>query len=325
MNWRLFPMLSTLSRSALAFVTVVSPLVFLSGCNGVPLPVGIEGSDSGPGAPVQDGSAETTTETSTTATACSWPASLDDAGPRQCHAARASVSCELPGGETEVCLSDDPTTCPGASDASCTDLCHADEYAVACGGVGPAPSPSLPAGCRSLPPNPGGGISGCCPCETTSPAGSACKAAGGTCVLGSVTCADQAPSSAQDCNPDKNPGGAFCCLEGDAAAGDDGSESGSCADGSDELIVATNYDQSCKTTSDCVAVGVGDVCYPCEIECPSAAINVGAHAKYLADVAKTPAGSETGEFCGCPAYGTLSCVAGQCILCRDELADGGCK
>jgi hypothetical protein len=42
--------------------------------------------------------------------------------------------------------------------------------------------------------------------------GSSCTAAGGECVLGSVSCAEQAPESAQDCNPDRNPGGAFCCL-----------------------------------------------------------------------------------------------------------------
>lgn len=37
----------------------------------------------------------------------------------------------------------------------------------------------------------------------------ACVAAGGTCLLGGATCANQGP---QNCNPEKNPGGAFCCL-----------------------------------------------------------------------------------------------------------------
>ncbi len=48
-------------------------------------------------------------------------------------------------------------------------------------------------------------------------AGGACKSAGGTCVLGNVTCATQAPDADQDCNPDKNPGGAFCCLSVETA------------------------------------------------------------------------------------------------------------
>jgi hypothetical protein len=36
-----------------------------------------------------------------------------------------------------------------------------------------------------------------------------CAAAGGTCVLGGHVCPNRGP---QDCNPDQNPGGAFCCL-----------------------------------------------------------------------------------------------------------------
>jgi len=36
-----------------------------------------------------------------------------------------------------------------------------------------------------------------------------CVAAGGQCVLGGRPCPNKGP---QDCNPDKNPGGAFCCL-----------------------------------------------------------------------------------------------------------------
>jgi hypothetical protein len=96
--------------------------------------------------------------------ACTWPVSLDDAAPRQCSAARAYVACDYPGGAGEDCMSNDPTTCPGAAGASCTDLCNADEYAVGCGGVGPAPSPPIPSGCRGLPSGPGGGSLGCCPC-----------------------------------------------------------------------------------------------------------------------------------------------------------------
>jgi hypothetical protein len=99
--------------------------------------------------------------------ACTWPASLDDAAPRPCSAARAYVTCQYPGGAGSDCMSNDPTTCPGAPGASCTDLCHADEYAVGCGGIGPAPSPPIPAGCRSLPSGPGGGTTGCCPCGGT--------------------------------------------------------------------------------------------------------------------------------------------------------------
>lgn len=36
-----------------------------------------------------------------------------------------------------------------------------------------------------------------------------CAEAGGQCVLGSAQCATRGDA---DCNPDRNPGGAFCCL-----------------------------------------------------------------------------------------------------------------
>lgn len=46
----------------------------------------------------------------------------------------------------------------------------------------------------------------------------ACTSAGGTCVIGpGITCAKQAPTNAQDCDPSGNPGGAICCLVFDDA------------------------------------------------------------------------------------------------------------
>lgn len=44
-------------------------------------------------------------------------------------------------------------------------------------------------------------------CSSSGP--EACRAAGGECVLGGQRCANRGP---QDCNPDRNPGGAFCCV-----------------------------------------------------------------------------------------------------------------
>jgi hypothetical protein len=74
----------------------------------------------------------------------------------------------------------------------------------------------------------GGGCS-----SSAAQVGGACAAAGGQCFLGGHECPaiDVAPASANDCNPDENPGGAFCCLSkaststpdasvGDAAPGD---------------------------------------------------------------------------------------------------------
>jgi len=45
--------------------------------------------------------------------------------------------------------------------------------------------------------------------------GLSCMDAGGSCILGGGNCALVAPSSDQDCNPNNNPSGAFCCLETD--------------------------------------------------------------------------------------------------------------
>jgi hypothetical protein len=89
--------------------------------------------------------------------ACTWPASLDDAAPPQCSAARAYVACQ----DGDLCMSNDPTTCPGVPGASCTDMCNANEYAVGC--VGPL-APPLPAECRGVFSGNGGGAVGCCPC-----------------------------------------------------------------------------------------------------------------------------------------------------------------
>jgi len=45
-------------------------------------------------------------------------------------------------------------------------------------------------------------------CGTTGP--EACKAAGGTCVVGGTQCIGTV--GPQDCNPDRTPAGQYCCL-----------------------------------------------------------------------------------------------------------------
>lgn len=108
--------------------------------------------------------------------ACRWSASLNDAGPGACHAARALITCEGPSGGCG-CMSDDAMTCSGPTPcglsygySTCQDQCAAGEYAVACGGP-PQPDASFvdqqpPSGCRSLSPTPSGVVSYCCPCES---------------------------------------------------------------------------------------------------------------------------------------------------------------
>jgi hypothetical protein len=100
--------------------------------------------------------------------------------------------------------------------------------------------------CNTNPPNPGGAF--CCldvPADAGPPkdsgGASSCASAGGTCVLGDVQCATEAPQSAQDCNTNPpNPGGAFCCLALPADAGppkDSGGGGSSCASAGGSCVI----------------------------------------------------------------------------------------
>jgi hypothetical protein len=129
-----------------------------------------------------------------------------------------------------------------------------------------------------------------------------CAAAGGRCVSGSyLDCVSKGP---QECATEPVPSGAFCCLKDIAS---------SCGDAGVLNIKASNYDQSCTTASDCVAIGEGNACLQCTVACPTAAISKSAQASYAADIAKVPGRNDGSEvFCGCPAAFSPCCVAGQC-------------
>ncbi len=107
-------------------------------------------------------------------TACPMLASLNSTDATQVNysAARALVQCTDTGGTSSVCVSNDITTCPGSAlgaGVSCRDLCAANQYGLAYGGVGPlAAPPSIepPAGCGPGMYTPGGVAFYCCPCGT---------------------------------------------------------------------------------------------------------------------------------------------------------------
>jgi len=136
---------------------------------------------------------------------------------------------------------------------------------------------------------------------------SACVAAGGQC--GASACSTLGP---QSCGA---VGGA-CCLDGVGAA---------CAAEGGKPIAASSYDQSCRVDSDCVAIGVGNACYPCEVLCPgAAAIGTASLAQYMSDIADSPAGK--GNFvCDCPFVSDASvcCSAGACSSRCFALPDAG--
>jgi hypothetical protein len=127
-----------------------------------------------------DDAATSASSSGATLPQCTWPADLDppDAGPSW-GIARLYLKCD-DGSDTELCLSNDPTICPGsnaipgATETNCVDQCAADEYAVEYGGppliepdggFGGYPMPNLPATCHGGGGFPSGAVIVCCPCE----------------------------------------------------------------------------------------------------------------------------------------------------------------
>jgi hypothetical protein len=112
-------------------------------------------------------------------------------------------------------------------------------------------------------------------------------------------------SSPQDCPNHFGPQ-LYCCVNHACAI----DEPDACADGGEQPIVASNYDQSCTTDMDCVAIGEGNACSIIG-PCSSAAINKGAaYSKYQSDIANTPCFGIS----GCPAELGPCCRHGVCQM-----------
>lgn len=110
------------------------------------------------------------------------------------------------------------------------------------------------------------------------------------------------------------------------------SDAGPAADCTDADIQASNYDQTCQTSSDCVLVGEGESCYPCSLAYgPFGAISRSAVSQYEADVAKTPGGSSMeGRSCGpgCGPTVIACCRVGRCYadsVCSEDAGDAGAE
>lgn len=100
----------------------------------------------------------------------------------------------------------------------------------------------------------------------------------------SVACA--AP---QDCIDFSVGPAVSCCINKTCIYGQAAIDAVPCTDADVELILASNYDQSCQTDSDCAAAGEGNFCIAGVGNCPSSAVNKSAYSQYQADVAKTNA------------------------------------
>jgi hypothetical protein len=138
----------------------------------------------------------------------------------------------------------------------------------------------------------------------------ACADAGGQCTpLGAGgSCAIVGPEQA--CHSNQVTGSFCCALEG-----------GSCSDGG---IRAADYDQSCTTDVDCIAIAEGDSCNLCAFNCPNATIGVGGQAKYLSDIANTAAGISSRRppcVSGCGLWVFPCCDGGRCQNCAAFVVD----
>jgi hypothetical protein len=166
---------------------------------------------------------------------------------------------------------------------------------------------------------PGGGY--CCmiPIEEENDAGSgaaSCAAAGGHCVGAGAPCT--LVGTPHDCNPD-TPGGSFCCVLDFDGGGCKGT------------IHASDYDQSCSTDTDCVAISANDSCRLCALGCTNEAINVGALARYQSDIGETTATlSDARLACAgdCVVNPPPCCMGGKCqvgLQCLRTVADAGAE
>jgi hypothetical protein len=90
--------------------------------------------------------------------------------------------------------------------------------------------------------------------DTSGPAD--CAAAGGQCVLGGDPCDERGP---QDCNPTRNPGGAFCCLApaSESDAGEDASGSAVCVAAGGQCVR--------PGSGPCTLVGPEEACSPDQV------------------------------------------------------------
>jgi len=100
-----------------------------------------------------------------------------------------------------------------------------------------------------------------------------------------------------------------------------------CVQSASSTLHASDYDQSCTTAADCVAMAEGNLC-PCA--CSNAAIAKKDEAKEEADAQRARAQCVPVE-CGACAQSRTHCIAGKCALevcdatgaCPPEASDAG--
>jgi len=161
-------------------------------------------------------------------------------------------------------------------------------------------------------------------CGTGTPSG-ATDAAVGTDASLSASDATDAPAdmdapesgacaSPQDCIDFSVGPAVSCCINKACIYGQAAIDAVPCTDADVQIILASNYDQSCQADSDCVAAAEGNFCIAGAGNCPSSAINKSAYSQFQADVAKTNASI-------CRAVSSCGAEFGPC--CRNGLCQMG--
>jgi hypothetical protein len=90
---------------------------------------------------------------------------------------------------------------------------------------------------------------------------------------------------------------------------------GACGAGSGSCVIsASDYDQSCTTPADCVAVFSGDICTG-QCSCNNAFVNAGAASAYEAAFEKLSMPHDT--TCPCSFGPAPACVNGLCVVSTD--------
>jgi hypothetical protein len=137
----------------------------------------------------------------------------------------------------------------------------------------------------------------------------------GACSTGQKAATRVACASAEDCYEAAvaSNNNAYCCFNNACVLGNGGTSIVDCTDANVQLIQASSYNQSCTTASDCVAVSEGNACYPGFLDCPQATINVGAQARYNADVARTNGGI-CSVMTSCTLESSPCCLGGTCQM-----------
>jgi hypothetical protein len=102
-----------------------------------------------------------------------------------------------------------------------------------------------------------------------------------------------------------------CCISNTCIYGQAAIDAVPCTDADVQLVLSSDYDQSCQIDSDCMPVAEGNFCMAGANNCASAAINQRAYAQYQTDVAKTNA-AICRAITSCPNEHVPCCRGGLC-------------